>query len=118
MLSGLGHDAFVCRDYQHDEVDAAGAREHVLDEPLMTGNVDKREVEVSDTKVGETEVDRDDARLFFLQTVGISTRERPNQRALPMIDVPGCSNDDGFHFCLLPFNFCLSSLPSLCLRRP
>ena len=87
----------VGRDDEHDEIDPAHAREHVLDEPLVPGHVHERHGETLDHGVRETEIDRDAARFFFLQPIGIGPGERLHQRALPVIDVPGGSDDEGFH---------------------
>jgi len=40
MLSGLWHDPFVSGDYQQRQVYAADSGKHVLDKPLMAGDVD------------------------------------------------------------------------------
>ena len=40
VLDSLGHGAFVGGDDEQRGVDAADAGEHVLDEPLVTGDVD------------------------------------------------------------------------------
>ena len=97
MLARLRHHRLVGRDDEHDEIDAADAGEHVLDEPLVAGHVDEREVDAVDGLVGEAEVDGDAARLLFLQAIGIGAGQRPHQRALAVIDVPGGADDDGFH---------------------
>jgi hypothetical protein len=53
-------------------------------------------------EVGKAEVDGDAAGLLFLQPVWIRARERSDERALSMIDVPGRSDDDRMHaVCLL-----------------
>src|SRR5439155_20301473 len=46
---------------------------------------------------GETQIDGDAARLFFLQPIRVGTRQREHERALPVIDVAGGPDDDGFH---------------------
>ena len=70
MLARLRHDRFVGGDDQHDEVDPAGAGEHVFHEPFVTGDVDEGELRIADGLVGEPEVDGDAARLLFLQPIG------------------------------------------------
>ncbi len=67
MLAGLGLDGFVGGDDQQNQVDAGDPREHVLDETLMTGNVDESET----AEVGEAKVDGDAAAFFFFQPIGV-----------------------------------------------
>ena len=43
MLPGLRHHRVVGGDDQHGEVEPRRARQHVPDEPLVTGHVDERE---------------------------------------------------------------------------
>ena len=45
VLARLGHDRLVGGDDEHRQVDAAGAGEHVLDEPLVPGHVHEGEVQ-------------------------------------------------------------------------
>ena len=40
VLLGLRHDAFVGSDDQHRRVDTTDARQHILDEALVAGNID------------------------------------------------------------------------------
>ena len=40
MLLGLRHHAVVGRDREQHQIDAVGAREHVADEALVTGDID------------------------------------------------------------------------------
>ena len=40
MFPGLGHDSLVSGHNQERKVDAADAGQHVVYEPLVTGNVD------------------------------------------------------------------------------
>ena len=97
MLARLRHHRFVGRDDEHHEIDAADAGEHVLDEALVAGDVDEREVRPADHLVREAEIDRDPARLLFLQPIGIDPRQRADERALAVIDVPRRADDDRFH---------------------
>ena len=45
--------------------------------------------------VREPEVDRDAARLFLLEAVGIGPRQRQHEAALAVIDVAGGADDEG-----------------------
>ena len=97
VLARLRHHRLVGGHDEHHEVDAADAGEHVLDEALVAGHVDEREVDVADRQVREAEIDRDAARLFFLQPVGIGAGQRLDQRGLAVIDVAGGADDDRLH---------------------
>ena len=80
VLSGLGHDAFVRGDDEEGEVDATDAGEHVLDESLMAGHVDKADVgTVGQLQPGEPEVDGHAPGLLFFETVRVDARQRLNQ---------------------------------------
>ena len=54
VLARLRHHGFVGRDDQHDQVDAAGAGQHVLDEALVARDVDEREVDRRRFEMRET----------------------------------------------------------------
>ena len=45
---------------------------------------------------GEAQVDRDAARLLLVQPIGVLTGERPDERRLAVVDVPG-GTDDQWH---------------------
>jgi hypothetical protein len=100
VLPGLWLHRLVGSDHQHDEVDAADAGEHVLDEPLVPRHIDESKVDPVDLLVGEPEIDGDPAGLLFLQPIRIGSRQRQHERALPVIDVPRRADDDRFrgHF--------------------
>ena len=77
MLFALRHHAVVGRDGEQHEIDAVRARQHVADEALVAGHVDDAGARaVGQGEVGETEIDRDAALLFFLEPVGVLARER------------------------------------------
>ena len=99
VLPRLRHHRLIGRHDENDEVDAAGAREHVLHESLVAGDVDKRQIQIAGRRVREAQVDRDAALLFFLQPIGIGPGQRLHERAFPVIDVTGGPDDDGFHGC-------------------
>jgi hypothetical protein len=60
----------------------------------VTRHVDECELDVTEGLVGEAQIDRDPARLFLFEPIRIGAGQRLDQRALPMIDVPGGSDDD------------------------
>jgi hypothetical protein len=68
----------------------------VAHEALVAGHVDERRDQPGrERRVGEAEVDRDPALLLLLQAVGVGTGERADERALPVVDVPGRPDDEG-----------------------
>ena len=83
MLAGLGHGAFVGGDDEEGEVDATGASEHVLDEALVTGDIDDTYVASrGEGEPGETEVDGQAALLLLAEAVGIDVGEGTDEGAL------------------------------------
>ena len=94
MLERLGHDALVGIDDQQQELHAGRARKHVVQEALVSGNVDDAAFHaVVEAQVRETEVEGHAAQLLFDQTVGVGSGERGDQRRLSVIDVPGRPDD-------------------------
>ena len=90
MLLGLRHHAVVGGDGEEHEVDAVGAGEHVADEALMAGDIDDAGAgAVGKGEVGEAEVDRDAAFLFFLEAVGVLAGESFDERGLAVVDMAG-----------------------------
>ena len=72
MLDGLGHDAVVGGDDEHDKIDAANAREHVAHEAFVAGHVDEANLGgVGRGPVGKAEVNGNAARLFLGKPVGV-----------------------------------------------
>ena len=68
--------------------------------------------DVADGRVREPEVDRDAARLFFLQPIGIGAGQRLDERALAVIDVAGRADDERSH------GSAGSPLPRACAPAP
>ena len=69
--------------------------QHVSDETLVAGHVDEADLlAVWQREVGEAEIDRNPAKLFFGQTVGVDAGESPDQRGFAMIDVARGSDND------------------------
>ena len=90
VLARLGHDAVVGGHHQQEEVDAGGARHHVLDEALVAGDVDHREVQpAGQGQLGVAQLDRDAPLLLLAQTVGVLAGQGTDQRGLAVVDVTG-----------------------------
>jgi hypothetical protein len=47
--------------------------------------------------VREAQFYRDAAALFFLESIGFDSGQRPDQRRFSMIDMPGGTENDLFH---------------------
>ena len=98
MLPSLRHHPLVRRDDQHDEVDPADARQHVLHEPLVPGDVDDAERQaIPEIEVGEADVDGDAALFLLLEAIGIDPGQRQDQARLAVVDVPCGAGDDVAH---------------------
>ena len=93
VLAGLRHRAVVGGDDEERQVDAAGACQHVVDQPLVAGDVDEADHAVGRRHVGEAEVDGDAARLLFLEPVGVDAGEGADERGLAVVDVTGGADD-------------------------
>ena len=76
VLARLRHDRFVGGDHQQHGVDAADAGQHVPHEALVSRNVDEGDRRIAVAQIGEAEIDRDAARLFFFQPIGIGAGQR------------------------------------------
>src|SRR5690606_1626732 len=63
-------------------------------QPFVTRNVDKaQDAAIRHRHVRKTQVDRDAARLFFLQPVRIDAGKRADQRGLAVVDMSGGADD-------------------------
>ena len=88
VFDGLGHHAVVGGDDEHDHVDAAGARDHVVDEALVPRHVDDAETQaVAGVPRREAQVDRHAARHLLGPPRAPRARERLDDRGLAVVDV-------------------------------
>jgi hypothetical protein len=74
------------------------ACQHVFDETFVTGNVDETDTEIIELEIGEAEIDGDTASFLFRQAVRIRARERAHHRALSVLDMACCPDDERRHF--------------------
>jgi hypothetical protein len=96
VLARLRHHAVVGGHDQHDEVDARRAGDHVLDEALVSGDVDDADLApVGQREAREAQVDRHPALLLLLEPVGVDAGQHLDQRGLAVVDVAGRADDDG-----------------------
>ena len=103
MLFALRHPTIVSGNNKKCEIDRADARDHVPNETFVTGNIDNPSVNVVAVRPGkiqssEPEINRDPARFFFRQPIGIGPSERFDQCTLAMIDVTGGPDDEMMFF--------------------
>ena len=96
VLDRLGARPVVGGHDEHRRVDLAGADEHVADQPVVARDVDEVELgAVGERQVGVADVDRHPAPPLLGQPVGVDPGQRPEQRRLAVVDVPGGPDDDG-----------------------
>ena len=94
VFDGLRHHAIVGRDREQHQVDAVGAGEHVADETLVPRDVDHARAPAAwQFKRRKAQIDRNAARLLFLEPVGILTGEGLDEGGLAVVDVPGGADD-------------------------
>ena len=75
MLLGLGLPPLIRRHHQQPDIDPAGTGQHVLHKPVMTGDVDERDLAPARKgHPGKTEVDGETTPLLLLQPIGVASR--------------------------------------------
>ena len=94
MLDGLWLDAFVRRDDEHHQANAAESGERVVHEALVPRHVDEADLQVVLDAVREAQIDGDSTRLLFLPAVAVDAGERRDERRLTVIDVAGGADDE------------------------
>ena len=88
MLFGLRHPALVGGHDEQCDVDGLDPGEHVLQEPLVPGHVDERDLaRGSECGPGEPEIDGQPAFLLFGPAVGVTSCERLDQGRLAVVDM-------------------------------
>ncbi len=94
MLDGLRHYSVIGGDHQKHEIDAGRAGEHVVDEALVTGHVDKAEHRaVRQQMIGIAEIDGDAAPLLLGKPVGIDAGQGFDEGGLAVVDMAGGTDD-------------------------
>ena len=95
MLARLGHDALVGGHDEHHQVDARGAGEHVLDEPLMARDInDANTRPIGHVQVGEADVDGQLPGLLLGEPVRVDARQRSHELRLAVVDMTGGADND------------------------
>jgi hypothetical protein len=74
-----------------EQIDARGARQHRVHEPLVARHVDHRQPAAArEIEPRIAERDRDPARTLLGQPVGVHARQPAHERRLAVVDVPRC----------------------------
>jgi propionyl-CoA carboxylase beta chain len=88
MFSRLRFDCFIRRHHQQNSFNSAGAGQHVSDEALMPGDVDKgNRCPVRLRHMRKPKVNRDAPGLLLGKRVRLNAGESADQRRFPVIDV-------------------------------
>jgi hypothetical protein len=96
MLEGLRARPVIGSDDQQYPVDRQHTGQHIGQEALMAGNIDKSEFRaIRQSRIGETQIDRQPTPLLLGQPIGIDPGQRTDQRRLAMIDMTGRRQDHG-----------------------
>ncbi|HWA49189.1 MAG TPA: hypothetical protein VG742_12995 [Dongiaceae bacterium] len=94
MFAGLGHDAVIRGNHQQHAIDAGGAGQHVVHQLLVARHIDETDdLSVRARPIGEAEVQRDAARLFFRQPIRVNAGQGAHQGGLAMVDMAGGADD-------------------------
>src|SRR5690606_3058705 len=94
MLLRLRHPAFVGGDDEQGHVDGLYPGQHVLDEPLMTGNVHERDLALGwQGRPDESEVDGQTASLLLVPAIGVPLGDDSEEGRLAVIHVAGGADD-------------------------
>lgn len=88
VLARLRHHGVVGGDDEHDDVESRRTRHHVSDEPFVPGNVDETDLTSGGRRVFRVpQIDRESALAFFLESIGIRSRQRFDEARLSMVDM-------------------------------
>ncbi len=91
MLPGLRHHPFVCRHHEQDGVDPSHSRQHVVDEVLMTRDIDNaHHLARGKSQPGKAQIDGHLPLFFLSEPIGIDAREGLHQAGFAVIDVSSC----------------------------
>ena len=97
VLARLGHDGLVGGDDEEHRFDPARAGQHVANELLVARHVHERDAHAVPLGVRESQIDRDAAPLLLGEPVGVDAGQSPDQRGLPVVDVPGRPDEEALH---------------------
>ena len=98
MLLRLRHDAFIRGDHQQHQIHTYYSGNHIVDESLMPRYINNSHtVSARKVKISESQVNSDPPSLLFLPAVRIPSRQRLDQRRLPVIDMACRTNNYILH---------------------
>jgi len=98
VFAGLGHDALISGDHQHDKVHAADAGHHGTDELFVTRHIHDPELDAPrQFQMGKAQLDGDAAGLLLLESIGIDASQGLDQRGLAVVNMSGRAEDQVFH---------------------
>ena len=93
MLPRLRHYRLVRRHYQQRDVYPADARQHIVDEPLMTRHVNDADFAAGrQPEPRKAQVYRQPALFLLGESVRVYPRQRLDERGLAVIYVSRCAN--------------------------
>ena len=93
MLSGLRHDTLVGGNDKQGKVNTADTGQHVLDETLVTGDIDDANLTTAgELEPGEAKLDGHAPLLLLLEPVGVYPGEGFNQERFTVVDMPGSTH--------------------------
>ena len=94
VLERLRCRPFVRGDDEQQQLHPGSAREHVVQESLVAGNVDDPGLDtVGEAQVGEAEIERHPAYALFEPAIGIGSGQGANERRFAVIDMTRGSDD-------------------------
>src|ERR1700722_15579856 len=101
MFFGLRFNAFIGGDNEQDRIHATSAGKHITDKQFVSWHIDKADSQRCVVfgyaiKRRKAEIDSYAAALLLGQTIAVNASKRVNQCRLAMVDMTGCSDDDGF----------------------
>ncbi|HEV3105387.1 MAG TPA: hypothetical protein VGZ01_06850, partial [Trinickia sp.] len=93
MLERLLFGSFWRCDDEKQQLHARGTGEHVMQEALVTGNVNDAGFDtVREAQRRKAEIECHASLLLFDEPIGIVAGQCDDERTLAVIDVPGCSD--------------------------
>ncbi len=88
MLVGLRHHPLIRRDDEERGIDAAHARQHIVDEALVARHINDADfTSAREFQPREAQINRHATGLFFRQPIGVDTRKSGDEGRFAVIDV-------------------------------
>ncbi len=88
VLPRLRHHAFIGRDDKGDKINAPSPGHHLFHKSLMTGYIDDPQTDATgQVEKRESQLNRNSSLFFFLQPIGVDSRQRFHEGSLPVINM-------------------------------